>query len=188
MNGLNLIPESIMLRRHRGRLIRRWKLGGAAYAALLFLGASLVALMIEEETPKAYSADNHLAEWEQRMGDARQTVNELRSRRDELAVLEHRPDWAGLLSEISSAGGEDVVLRELILTQVSGQAMNEPPGMLELAGVGRSQGVVSSLALSLESMPVFETVVITETRLEPFLQGQAVGFRFRCTLAIGEDE
>ena len=139
---------------------------------------------------------------------AESTVDALRGRigRAEARLTSGRavgeqPDWSLLLAMLSSALGDETVLRSIRLQAPpeaapgaagsSGKpgradaARTLQPISLEVTGLGRTQQVVSEFVLRLEHTPLFETVRLVDTRREPFLNDHAVVFRIECVLEAG---
>ena len=108
-----------------------------------------------------------------------------------------QPDWSLLLAMLSSALGDETVLRSVRLqappeaapggTTGAGSARTLRPITLDLSGLGRTQQIVSEFVLRLEHTPLFKTVRLVDTRRELFLNDHAVVFRIECVLdADGE--
>ena len=103
-----------------------------------------------------------------------------------------QPDWSLLLAMLSSALGDETVLRSIRLQAPpeaapgggggADAARSLPPITLDLTGLGRTQQVVSEFVLRLEQMPLFKQIRLVDTRREPFLNLHAVVFRIECVL------
>ncbi len=113
---------------------------------------------------------------------------------------------ADALRDPSSADGEsDLVLSACELERVSelpsgvplaiagggaasagGEAAKSMTGKrrfsLRVAGVGKTQAVISQYVLRLEQTGLFERVTLLETKRTPFVNGEAVAFRLDCLL------
>ncbi len=112
-----------------------------------------------------------------------------------------QPDWSLLLAMLSSALGDETVLRSIRLQAPpeaapgaaggsgtpggAAAARTLQPITLEVTGLGRTQQVVSEFVLRLEHTPLFEMVRLVDTRREPFLNDHAVVFRIECVLDAG---
>jgi hypothetical protein len=108
-------------------------------------------------------------------------------------------DWSALLALLSAQRGEAVVLRSCQLEpgpQAAASADKKPAGptpaaprgaaaaplKFTLAGLGRSQEVVSDFVLRLEAVGLFDQITLLDTAREPFQDGSAVSFRLECAL------
>ncbi|MHC4219420.1 MAG: PilN domain-containing protein [Planctomycetota bacterium] len=201
---VNFVPHDRRASRRRGRRLQTWitvcsiyaLLGGAAYPVLKMahgrddraLGRQLEETQARVEHAEATEATLRL--------DVRRTGAQLQAN----IAVGRQPDWSVLLALLSTALGDEVVLRRIRLDATSGDSPAGPgPGVagegtdepkvtigLDLTGLGRSQGSVSRFVLLLEQSPPFEQVTLIDTRREPFLADHAISFNVTC--GLGGDE
>jgi len=205
--GVNLIPAA---RRHaKQRRVRvRWWLTACVVYTALWSAAFVAAQVVVRSEDRALRST--FVESSARVQEAEKTVAALRGRigRDQARLSSGRavgeqPDWSLLLAMLSSALGDETVLRNIRLQAPpeaapgaaeragtpggAGAARTLRPITLDLTGLGRTQQVVSDFVLRLEHTPLFKTVRLVDTRREPFMNDHAVVFRIECVLdADGE--
>lgn len=196
--GVNLIPAARREARQRQTRVRLWLSGCFVYAALWIVAfvAAQVVVGSEDRALRGRFVAGAAA-----VQEAEKTVAALRGRigRDEARLASGQavgaqPDWSLLLAMLSSALGDETVLRSIRLQAPpeaapggpggdgSDGARTLPPITLDLIGLGRTQQVVSEFVLRLEHMPLFKQIRLVDTRREPFLNDHAVVFRIECVL------
>lgn len=196
--GVNLVPVTRRDARLRRARVRFWAAAGVVGVGLwiaAFVGVQLVVTRDDRAVRDELDRVSAMAE------DTRQEVAALRAnivreqgRLQATRAVGEQPDWSVLLALLSSVLGEEAVLRTIKIdappesTNASDTRASDPkPVLLELAGLGRSQQVVTRFVLRLEAMPLFARVRLLDTRREPFLASHAVGFRIECMLATDEE-
>jgi hypothetical protein len=109
-------------------------------------------------------------------------------------AITDQPDWSQLLALLARKSEGQVVLRACIVRPREMPAVAAPrPGMpksppaepailVNLSGLGTSQGAVSEYALRLESTGLFQRVALLDTTREPIDGLPLVAFRIECTL------
>ncbi len=197
--GVNLIPAARRQAKQRQVRVRLWLTGCVVYTALWF-AAFVAAQVVVRSEDRALRAT--FVEASAQVQEAEKTVAALRGRigRDEARLASghavgEQPDWSLLLAMLSSALGDETVLRSIRLQAPpeaapggpgggggSAVARTLPPITLDLTGLGRTQQVVSEFVLRLEHMPLFKQIRLVDTRREPFLNDHAVVFRIECVL------
>ncbi len=202
--GVNLIPAARRQGKQRQVRVRWWLTACVVYAAM-WIAAFVAAQVVVRSEDRALRGK--LVEGSAKVQEAEKTVDALRGRidRDEARLASGRavgeqPDWSLLLAMLSSALGDETVLRNIRLQAPPEAAPGAPVGAggagaartlrpitLDLTGLGRTQQVVSEFVLRLEHTPLFKKVRLINTRREPFLNDHAVVFRIECVLdADGE--
>ncbi len=201
VSGVNLIPAARRQAKQRQVRVRWWLTGCVVYAAL-WIAAFVAAQAVVGREDRALRGE--FVAGSARVQEAERTVDALRGRigRAEARLASGRavgeqPDWSLLLAMLSSALGDETVLRSIRLQAppeaAPGAAGGSPgdaartlqPITLDLTGLGRTQQVVSEFVLRLEHTPLFEMVRLVDTRREPFLADYAVVFRIECVLDAG---
>ncbi len=198
--GVNLIPAARRQTKQRRVRVRWWLTGCAVYSAL-WIAVFVTAQVVVRSEDRALRGK--LLESSARVREAEKTVATLRGRigRDQARLSSGRavgeqPDWSLLLAMLSSALGDETVLRNIRLQAPpeaapgavgTSAARTLRPITLDLTGLGRTQQVVSEFVLRLEHTPLFKKVRLVDTRREPFMNDHAVVFRIECVLdADGE--
>ena len=199
--GVNLIPAARRQTKQRRVRVRWWLTGCAVYSALWIAVFVTAQVMVRSEDR---ALRGKLLESSARVREAEKTVATLRGRigRDQARLSSGRavgeqPDWSLLLAMLSSALGDETVLRNIRLQAPpeaapgakggAGAPRTLRPITLDLTGLGRTQQVVSEFVLRLEHTPLFKQVRLVDTRREPFMNDHAVVFRIECVLdADGE--
>ena len=196
---VNLIPAPRRQAKRRQTRVRLWLTGCVVYTALWF-AAFVAAQVVVRSEDRALRAT--FVEASAQVQEVEKTVAALRGRigRDEARLASghavgEQPDWSLLLAMLSSALGDETVLRSIRFQAPpeaapggprggggSDVARTLPPITLDLTGLGRTQQVVSEFVLRLEHMPLFKQIRLVDTRREPFLNDHAVVFRIECVL------
>ncbi len=197
MRGINLIPARRRLARERGRRVRLWACGLAAYAVLL-AGAHI---QLGRGGVETRDRDARIARARAETESARQEAERRRSEiaREESALLASgsvagQPDWSMLFALIARTAGQAIWIESAALkpagpaqapTGAASQGSAPPGGgtlVLSLAGLGESHDGVSSFVLGLERAGLFSRVSLLETRRQAHHQSEAVAFRVECLL------
>ena len=199
--GVNLIPAARREGKQRQVRVRWWLTASVVYAAL-WIAAFVAAQVVVASEDRALRVK--FVEGSAKVQAAEQAVAALRGRigRDQArrmssSAVGEQPDWSLLLAMLSSALGDETVLRSVRLQAPpeaapggaggAGSARTLRPITLDLSGLGRTQQIVSEFVLRLEHTPLFKTVRLVDTRRELFLNDHAVVFRIECVLdADGE--
>ena len=197
--GVNLIPVARREAKQQQTRVRLWLTGCAVYAAL-WIAAFVAAQVVVGSGDRVLRAK--YVEASAQVQEVEEAVAALRGQigRDEVRLASgqavgEQPDWSLLLAMLSSALGDETVLRSIRLKAPpeaapggpdadggSDAAKTLPPITLDLTGLGRTQQVVSEFVLLLEQMPLFKQIRLVDTRREPFLDNHAVLFRIECVL------
>ncbi len=205
--GVNLIPAARRQAKQQQSRVRWWLTGCVVYTAL-WIAAFVAAQVVVRSEDRALRGK--FVEGSAMVQEAEKKVHALRGRigRAEARLASGRavgeqPDWSLLLAMLSSALGDETVLRSIRLQAPpeaapgaaggsgtpggAAAARTLQPITLEVTGLGRTQQVVSEFVLRLEHTPLFKNVRLVDTRREPFLNNHAVVFRIECVLdADGE--
>lgn len=209
-SGINLIPATILARRREALRVRRGLLATAGYLTLL-LGATVGYLSLS--APPSADASGPGAAAEAGAGAGMETAasdpavaadrialleRQIAAGKRELVeadravaggrVLSERPDWSTLLRLVANAAGPEVLLHGFSLG-TSGPTIRAG-AWVTLNGVAADPGTVSSFALGLEGLKLFDRVKIVSSRREPFGDRTATVFELRCELrgAAGEGD
>lgn len=190
MRGVNLIPAARRRATNRRARVRVWSAATGGYVALAIAavigfrvisgdgGATLAA--------QAQQAGAELAACKTSIAAARTELKTLLVQSDTNDVIHGRPDWSILLNMIAGATGDDIVLRVCHISP-AGQAHAEATDRFHIAigGLARSQTAVNAFVLRLERTGVLEKVKLVQSRREPFLEADAIGFDTECWIAAG---
>jgi hypothetical protein len=199
VTGVNLIPVARREAKQQQTRVRLWLSGCFVYAAL-WIAAFVAAKVVVGSEDRVLRAK--FVEASAQVQETENAVAALRGRigRDEVRLASgqavgEQPDWSLLLAMLSSALGDETVLRSVRLKAppeaapggpdaggASDAAQTLPPITLDLTGLGRTQQVVTEFVLRLEQMPLFKQIRLVDTRREPFLNNHAVLFRIECVL------
>jgi Tfp pilus assembly protein PilN len=180
---VNLIPQPRMLRKRLARRARNWGLALAVYVVLL---GAVVAVALSSREPLVIPDDSgvrtritHLT------ADFAQVDQELADARFKHAAaleLTGHPDWSALLAVLGDTLGDDVVARDVKLTQQPTTSTSPRQYTLDLRGLAKSQAAVTGFVTRLEETHLFDQVRLLRTGREPFLTGSAVTFDLQCPL------
>ncbi len=199
--GVNLIPAARREAKQRQVRVRWWLTAFVVYAALwsaAFVAAQVVVAS-EDRALRVKFVDGSakVQEVERAVAELRGRIGRDQARLASGSAVGEQPDWSLLLAMLSSALGDETVLRSIRLQAPpeaapggaggAGSARTLQPITLDLSGLGRTQQIVSEFVLRLEQTPLFKTVRLVDTRRELFLNDHAVVFRIECVLdADGE--
>lgn len=201
LQGINLLPTARREARVFRKCVRNWAIGCTAYAVAIaiFWGTvahtqnnadSELAQEIQRTQQHVIDAKAHLDQLQPRVATARTTLAATRS-------VGTQPDWSLLLGLLADQLGEQMILTSCKLTPVFkpvslvGTASDSdiPQAyQLDLSGLAQTQAAVSAYTLRIEQLKLFEKVMLIDTRTEPILDQEAVGFRVQCTLSAVAEE
>lgn len=209
MKCVNLIPQ---YRRHAMRVRERrsrWITICAGYALFLVVSivvSSLVRVSDDRALQGQITRTNDVIETGRlSLGDLRSALEHSTSILRANRAVGSQPDWGVLLALVGEATRGEILLRVCRLEPTSRASLGPGGGLtapvagsdererpnaitLELGGVGQTQQAVAQFVLRMEQMPLFEHVKLIDTKLEPFLSGEAVAFRLQCQLDPGKGD
>jgi Tfp pilus assembly protein PilN len=199
MSAFNLLPEEWAYARRARARVRRWTYVVGVYA-LLLAGAWVVAAGPAPGAARL-AADLNTArqELQRREEDAtrlsKQTQTLLKTVGESELIRDH-PDWSGMLRLLAAMRGEGLVLDRVDLqsrpaspeSTKGRRAAPESPLQGEFtlvcSGIGRTRRDVADFVRRLESLELFDSVRLTETRVNRFAgtADEMVSFGVTCTL------
>lgn len=172
--SINLLPESLLVRRAARRRVRLWAVGAAAAATLSVLAAGAYAVSASTPTlqwteslhaERAKVADLNLVV-EQRSRDIGALSRDLQMRMRITAC----PNWSGLLAAIADRVGPRARLDRFVLQPKREPGADESAPatayLLSLSGLTESTKTLSELLLRLEGLAVFERVELVASTTE----------------------
>jgi len=181
---INLIPTPRLLRKRVRARVRRWAVGLAIYVVALGMGC---AVAISGKPPVVAVDDSgvhtRITQLTADLDAANKELADARFRHAATLTLTAQADWSGLLAVLGAKLGDEVVLREVRLAQARSQTVRQYT--LEIRGLARTQGSVSTFVAALEEMKLFEQVRLLRTGREPFLADSVVTFDVECALSDG---
>jgi Tfp pilus assembly protein PilN len=206
MNGVNLIPESRRLAKHRRVRIRGWTMGCAAYAIVLIAVCTGVRATFSPRSDRIVAdraeAAKQITELDGQVTATRARLTEVKVKLQTIRLVTSQPDWSILLAALGNAMGDDAVLNTISLeplhgstavaASVPGKGSGKAPvpessgqptqWRLDLQGHSLSQPSVSKLISRLQQTGLFQDITLQRTRREPFFGGQAIAFQMQCLL------
>lgn len=204
MRCVNLIPVRRLMARQQRRHVRRCALACAVWAAMALsvcaAGSTLFSAGGDDIQSQIEKVDREIELARSMLNGTRAELATAKATLRAIDSIANQPDWSLLLALLGSATRDDVLLRsfefaplppEKAIAPSKGAA---PAGrdaqgtryLLKASGLGQSQPAVTQFVLRLEDMGLFSRVTLLDTSREPFLDGQATGFRIECVL--GGDE
>lgn len=206
MNGINLIPPSMLEQRRRRRRIRIWSVATTGYA--LALAGSYGAFA--SGRADAVDARQRIAELAAQVGRERADLVAIRERAleahreaDAARMMASHPDWSVLLALLASPLTPDMTLDSCELTRVEPPPPPPSPAAgpaprpsgtapvgyrVTLTGMARTQSQVTNYALDLERLGadearLFDAVTLVEAKGRRIGSTDVVAFRIECGLA-----
>jgi hypothetical protein len=199
MTPVNLIPASRMAARRRAARVKAWSTVVPAVASMLMAGYGWLraawatdASSLSRDLSTADSSMQSInTEMTRLRGDIARTQMTIRANN----AVGRQPDWGLLLLMIASKVRAGLVLTSCSLepatmpTEASAPApAGGRPGhfKLVLTGMGQDQRAVADFVASLDSRtpePLFEQVLLLESRRRPFSGREAMSFRIECALS-----
>lgn len=196
MSVPDLTPKPYTQRSRVQRVVRAWSVG----CALCGLLAILPIVLEHSRAPdvNALRARERLLLAENRLEQSRSEIKAidrlLKVHERELLAERHlteRPDWSAVLTLVAQQFDEQLVMKGFALGPAEDSQVRQSLGplggrvpadsvWLTIDGVAESNKVVSALILRLESLGLFERVVMTETKREVFANEPRTGFSLAC--------
>lgn len=209
MNGINLIPGSILEQRRRRRRIQIWSGATAGYAALLVGSYGAFATAAADAAGTRQQIANLAAQVEREragLADLRVQAAEAMREADAARLMAGHPDWSVLLALLAGPLGPDMTLESCELARIEppradpaaapapGAPAPRPPApgpdsfRVSLSGLARTQSQVTTYALDLERLggedgKLFKTVTLVEAKGRRISTTDVVAFRIECVLA-----
>lgn len=176
---------------------------GGALQSVLGSTDSVLATEVAALASEISGTKREVAQVQPKLAEAKLTLAASRA-------VGSQPNWSVLLSLLADTlrdtgaadGNNELVLSACELNRVpelptgtpingalsaANGATSKPPigrqrFSLSVAGVGKTQAVISQYVLRLEQTGLFERVTLVETRRTPFANDQAVSFKLECLL------
>ena len=184
MGGVNLIPLAVRRRRLEQRRARRAVLCVGGYLAVLLTGTLMYSMLVTPtlEDPAATqrrlaSAEEESALLDRQIESTGRRLLETTRRVEAARVLSQRPKWTTMLQLIGDAAGPNVVLGDLRL-KTGGSTSDQLT--VDLTGLATGPATVSSFALRLEAIGLFDQVSLGSSKREPYGSDVATAFSLRC--------
>ena len=162
-------------------------MASTSYLGLLLLGTVAYVTLTDSRRTEIESLSHRLVTAEQELTRITEQVTfteqqslEATRRVQGSRVLSQRPRWTTLLRLMTQAVGPDMVLRNVKL-RIDGQTASRV--VVDLEGIAPGPAAVSSLALKLEALELFDRVELGSTRREPYRAAVATSFSLRCVFA-----
>jgi hypothetical protein len=179
---VNLIPAPRVGRKKLRVRIRRWAVGLGVYVLVLVIGIATYTANRPPILPPDTSAQSAgITQLTSELAARNKELNEARTRYAATLMLTGRPDWGVLLPLLGQSMGEDVVLKDLKLSQSKGQTLRQYA--LEMRGVARTAASASNFVSALEEIRLFDEVRLLRTGREPFMNESMVSFDVQCKLS-----
>ena len=196
MSRVDLTPKPYQVRCRARAAVKRWLL-----AVSLCTFGVVLPLSIESARPPDHSAElahERMVEANERVTQTKlitQSLSEqlLQSERELQAEmhLTRRPDWSMVLTLVASQFDSRVMMTGFRLGPLSysqvrtglGEAAQDVPAdsvWVILTGVASENSDVPGLILRLESLGLFERVIMTETQRQTYAGGTRSGFVLAC--------
>jgi Tfp pilus assembly protein PilN len=182
MNGVNLIPAYRVEAARRRKHIHAWSVSCVAYGLLCLGVYALCAWQWSEGGGLAASleaASTDIAVSSRAAVKLRGQLAEAQSRLQAEQSIATEPDWSVLLALLADLVGDDVVLNDCRLAPASEKSEFTS---LTIRGFARTQTSVSTFALRLEGVNLFDQVKLIKSNRETYMNADAVSFEMECTL------
>ena len=205
MNDVNLIPYHRRIRQRRKARLWLWFWLAGGYFCLMIIVLSSVYLMWKVNDQ---SLSRDLDTLTRRIENDRSSVRQLRQERAKVSsiyttsrAIHHQPDWSKLLILLGDNLDDDIILnncqvvtldeegrevsglKQAELTPASMSALvGEPRHVLTLSGYGLEQRAVSQFVVRLEQSGLFESVSMTHSLRQDFLNQKAIAFNIQCRI------
>lgn len=203
MINVNLLPKarrSALVTRTR---VRRWLVGGSAYAGAVVLAGLAFTL----SGPRVAVATDLFQRQQRELDDRQARVKHLETQAesltrklDRLARIENHPDVSALVRLIAGAQQDRIVLDSIALERTVQQpkdtgrkklgadakAADTAPQStivtytIDVAGLARQQPDVTSFVLRLEETGLFDKVTVVESGKRDVQGAELAQFRLRC--------
>jgi hypothetical protein len=179
---VNLIPAPRARRKRLRTRITGWAIGLAVYVVgvMVAIGvhrSSLRPILVPD--PSAQGA--RITQLTSELAATNKDLAEARTRRAAILMLAGRPDWSLLLPLLGRSMGDEVVLKELKLTQAKTAGARQYA--VEMRGIARTTASASNFVSTLEGTGLFDDVRLLRTGREPFLTTSMVSFDLQCKLS-----
>lgn len=202
MIPVNLMPSHRIAARARRASVRAWCVGLSIYAGAIAGVGVLVNLPTNGASPRLQAELARLDQAAQRSGDANTrltaVVADQRRRLDAARAVGEHPDWSVLLEHLARARGGRTTLEQVELKRESATITPKPdpaprgakPGKplvrtshaLLIAGHAATPGAVFEYARALESLGVFDAVLVKDTRNASLGSMPTTRFEIRATI------
>ena len=182
LTPINLIPAPRARRKRLRARMRRWAIGLAVYVVGLMMAIavhrnSLRPILVPD--PSAQGA--RITQLTSELAATHKDLGEARTRHAAILMLAGRPDWSLLFPLLGRSMGDEVVLKELKLTQAKNAATRQYS--VEMRGIARTTAAASNFVSTLEGTGLFDDVRLLRTGREPFLTASMVSFDLQCKLS-----
>ncbi|MEM1356154.1 MAG: pilus assembly protein PilM [Planctomycetota bacterium] len=198
---INLIPSSMYAERARRRTIKGWS--SAVILSLLTMLGMIVIGSARSEGPDTSAMQGRLNAAEKQSDQLIFQISRSRQRtesaRNELASMEQvaeQPDLQLLFRIVGQQLGRQAMLtgirlgsaEDATIRQTVGTATDHKRRWIVLAGIAEDHQRVPAIVLRLESLELFDQVVLHETYPESYRGSTRVGFRIACQLPEQPEE
>ncbi len=194
MDRINLIPASRQRARHKRIRRRAWLIICLGYSGLLLIAClshrSMGYMNVHEHEDEITQLQGELAELQASHGALSPKLVERRLVLSASRSIADQPDWSILLAFLANELlDEQVVLSSCALGPERGASgvgdLQDRSLALALSGYAKTTPAVSRFILRLEQAGLFDSVSLTRTNREPYLDGQAIAFDILCLIDGG---
>ena len=196
MNGPDLTPKPFLNRARKHAALRRWILPTSACAI-----AAILPILLELSKPADTSgllAHERMVQAQSRIDSGQSLLSSkqaiLAQRERELKAEQHltaKPDWSAVLTLVAQQFNETLMMTGFQLDDIKNNRVRSALGPLAtdvpddsvwliLNGVASANSDVPGLIMRLESLGLFERVVMTGTQRETFGGGSRTSFTLAC--------
>lgn len=192
----DLTPSNFVLQMKARKTLRLWLIPVAICAAITFFSIVIQRLNPEDDYGRLAEERAELAEasLHQAKSQIASQTKLLAVKKRELQAAEHltlRPDWSAVLTLLAKQFDDDLMMTgcrlgrgdESLIRQTLAPIGDEvSPGSvwLVVSGVAQSNSVVPGLVMRLESLGLFERIVLTGSKREAFAGGSRTLFVIAC--------
>jgi hypothetical protein len=205
MTRINLIPKHRLASRQRRAYIRRWAWGGSAYVALLALGCLWTRLGWDPGdrslSQQIQSINEHVTNLHGSINSLGPQLAQAQSSLETSRIVMNQPNWSTLLTWLSNAVDDHVVLSNCELKPITPPDHPDQPAentddsttprerplpdryIVHLQGLGISQASVSDFVLRLEQSGLFDRVILVGTTRKDSFASPTITFELECPLS-----
>lgn len=195
MNGVNLLPSTVLAARAQKRRRSLWARSLVVYCCVILIGLLVAdgALVqpIDALEAESIALDSDLTATEAGAALLAEREVELKAELRVLKEIYGQPDWSVLLLHLGERLTADAKLRSVrvSLAQRAGEAMTpghlaRGPYRLELSGAARSQSDVTKYVLRLERAGLLDEVTLEGTSPTRLADGDGVLFSIVAVLRV----
>ncbi|MEO1535164.1 MAG: PilN domain-containing protein, partial [Planctomycetota bacterium] len=196
MNGVNLLPEPMLIARKCRRRRTIWTRWLLTYSVVLLAGVlafgGVLIEPVEALQARSLGLDSDLVATEAQIALSREREQKLISEVQVLSEIHGQPDWSVLLVHLGEHLGPDVTIQSVRVGLTAGSGSLTPgqlargPYAVNISGVAREQSDVTAYVLRLENEGLLGRITLQGT--SPTRSGDQSAVQFTLDAVVGEGE